>query len=395
LPAEAAELVAIAARLRDLDRTLSELAVQETRVAAELREELDTMSAADVEAALRTGLHEYASGQRTPGRMPVVLGAVPSAFEGDRCDATLQLLERVCDEVQLVVIADRPAVEAWVRRLGPAASVWSPQTAVTAEAEERTQREEAERARRAAEQRAVAEAEARARAQQTPSAVGIDLAVESARREAEQHEQRDAAEVARGGVHVASGEARGVDLVEAPGDTPSVDVRSAAERDGIDLDAIEEAQTHDAMRSDPTEASIGHRTDEEQVSPAEAAAEIEIVSAGHEATASAPADDWWVPIVSPPGGSRAARPVGEDLAQRRRRAERIAADIGRRQGNGEQVPTYCDVHRGIETTLHCSRCALPFCDQCLAMLGEPLALHCVDCALEMSGVPAHRAVRRA
>jgi hypothetical protein len=105
-------------------------------------------------------------------------------------------------------------------------------------------------------------------------------------------------------------------------------------------------------------------------------------------------DDWWVPIVSRPGGSRAARPAGEDLAQRRRRAERIAADTDRRARNGA-VPTYCDVHRGIETALHCTRCALPFCDQCLAMLGEPLALHCVDCALELSGVPAHRAARRA
>jgi hypothetical protein len=401
LRAEAAELVAIAARLRDLDRTLSELAVQESRVAAELREELDTMNAADVEAALRTVLHEYASGQRTPGRMPVVLGGVQSAFEGDRCDGTLQLLERVCDEVQLVVVADRPAVEAWVRRLGPAASVWSPQTAATAEADERSQREQAEQARREAEQRAVAEAEARARAQQAPSAVDIGLAVESARREAEEHEQRDAAEVARGGVHVASAEFRVVDLAAAQGDGASLDVRSAVERDGIDLEAVEEAQTRDAMGSDAPEASIDDHTEEEQVAPAEEAAEIAVVTAEPVAAASegaapsATADDWWVPIVSRPGGSRAARPVGEDLAQRRRRAERIAADTERRHSNGELVPTYCDVHRGLETTLHCSRCALPFCDQCLAMLGEPLALHCVDCALEMSGVPAHRAVRRA
>jgi hypothetical protein len=394
LRAEAAELVAIAARLRDLDRTLSELAVQETRVAADLREELDTMSAADVEAALRNLLHEYASGQRTPGRMPVILGGVASVFEGDRCEGTLQLLERVCDEVQLVVVADRPAVEAWVRRLGPSASVWSPQVAATAEADEHARREEAEQARRVAEQRAVAEAEARARtALHLPPVAEIDLAAETPRREADEHEQRDAAALARGGLHVAGAEPGVVDLVEPPGALPMVDVRSTTERDGIDLQAIE-AHAHDVMG-----AGAGTSADEPVAAPEPAAQEAANDIAAVDPTATAapaePADDWWVPIVSRPGGSRAARPVGEDLTQRRRRAERIVADVQRRQSNGEHVPTYCDVHRGIETTLHCSRCALPFCDQCLAMLGEPLALHCVDCALELSGVPAHRTARRA
>ena len=90
-------------------------------------------------------------------------------------------------------------------------------------------------------------------------------------------------------------------------------------------------------------------------------------------------DDWWIPIVARPGASRATRPVGEDLAQRRRRAEQLSADATR-------ATMHCDVHRNIETTLHCARCALPFCEQCLALLGEPAALHCVDCALELSGV---------
>jgi hypothetical protein len=397
LRAEAAELVAIAARLRDLDRTLSELAAQESRVAAELREELDSMNAADIEAALRTVLHEYASGQRTPGRMPVILGGIASVFEGDRCDGTLQLLERVCDEVQLVVVADRPAVEAWVRRLGPGASVWSPQVAATVEADEHARREQAERDRREAEQRAVAEAEARSRSQQPAAVADIDLAADAARREAEVREQRDAAELARGGVHVASVEAGVVDLVEAHGEVPSVDVRSATERDGIDLEALEHPGTHGTMGTEVPEMSTDEAVTGEQVPPVKP---VEAVSSEREPAAtdgatSGTTDDWWVPIVSRPGGSRAARPVDEDLMQRRRRAERIAADGQRRQANGERVPTYCDVHRGIETTLHCTRCELPFCDQCLAMLGEPLALHCVDCALEMSGVPAHRAVRRA
>src|SRR5262249_11700835 len=126
------------------------------------------------------------------------------------------------------------------------------------------------------------------------------------------------------------------------------------------------------------------------------AAQEEAVDGGGAASGGPSPDDWWIPIVSRPGSSRAARPVGEDLAARRRRAERIAADTERRARSGDgPAPTYCHVHRGIATTLHCTRCALPFCDQCLAMLGEPLALHCVDCALELSGVPAHRAARRA
>ena len=94
-------------------------------------------------------------------------------------------------------------------------------------------------------------------------------------------------------------------------------------------------------------------------------------------------DEWWVPIVARPGASRATRPVGEDLTQRRRRAEQLLADA-------TSLTTHCDVHRSIETALHCARCRLPFCEQCLALVGEPPALHCVDCALELSGVRSGR-----
>jgi hypothetical protein len=91
-------------------------------------------------------------------------------------------------------------------------------------------------------------------------------------------------------------------------------------------------------------------------------------------------DEWWVPVVSEAAGSsRATRPVHEDLSQRRHRAEQLAAET-------TSATMRCDVHRNVQTTLHCARCALPFCDHCLALLGEPSALHCVDCALELSGV---------
>jgi hypothetical protein len=106
---------------------------------------------------------------------------------------------------------------------------------------------------------------------------------------------------------------------------------------------------------------------------------------GHDDTVDS--DEWWIPIVARPGASRATRPVGEDLAQRRRRAEQLAADA-------TNLALHCDVHRNIETTLHCARCELPFCDQCLALLGEPPALHCVDCALELSGVRTGRNANR-
>jgi hypothetical protein len=112
----------------------------------------------------------------------------------------------------------------------------------------------------------------------------------------------------------------------------------------------------------------------------------------HTATGTEPGSDWWVPIVSRRAPSRAARPVSEDLGQRRRRAGQIAAETRRRaERTGADATVYCDVHRNLPTELHCARCELPFCEQCLAMLGEPPALHCVDCALELSGVRGHRA----
>ncbi len=216
-----------------------------------------------------------------------------AAFEGANCEGAIRRLERAAQELQVVLVVDRPAIEAWARGLGEGAAVWSPDVAARAEEEERARREAAERARRETEARAVREAEEHA-----PVAL-VDLTA--------------------------------AETVAPPPSPPVVDL-----------------------------------TDDH---------------------ANAAQDDWWVPIVARPGTSRAARPVGEDLGQRRRRAEQIAAD--------STGSTTCDVHRNLETALHCSRCGLPFCDQCLALLGEPPALHCVDCALELSGARTDRSARGA
>jgi hypothetical protein len=387
LRAEAAELVAIAARLRDLDRSLTDLAAQEARVASELAAGLEALNPVEIEDALRDVLSEFTASKRFPGRLPIVMGGVSSVFEAERCEGTLRMLEGVSDELQVIIVADRPAVEAWVQRLGADASVWSPHVAAAVEAEERAAREEAERARREAEQRAVREAEERARreaddkARREAQLVADYEAEERARREAEERARRDAEELARGGVHIASGERLMVDLSNAEARDVRLPGTSVPEGE-VDLGDDHEHEDAHGQAQEGEHAHDDH----------ESGAEVQ--GAGDDVTS---LDDWWVPIVPRPGGSRAARPVGENLEQRRRRAERIAGEAERQQRNPEilDVKTYCDVHRGIETALHCARCHLPFCDQCLALLGEPPALHCVDCALELSGVPAHRIVRRA
>ncbi|MCU1430526.1 MAG: hypothetical protein JWL83_4526 [Actinomycetia bacterium] len=316
LRTSAAELVAIAARLRDLDRTLGELAVQETRLSAEFGAELSELAPDELEQALADVLDEFLAGERGPGRLPVFVGGVTSAFDGANCDRAIRQLERVSRDLQVVLVVDRPAVEAWVRGFGDGAAVWSPDVAARAEAAEHARLEAEERTRREAEQRAVREAEERA---------GL-LADERARREAE-----DIAHHA---------------IPPAPRPAPASAV--------VDLTA-------------------------EEITDALTERAAEVAGGGEQ--------DWWVPIGARPGASRAARPVGEDLAQRRRRAEQITADSA--------SPTFCDVHRNVETALRCERCGLPFCGQCLALLGEPPALHCVDCALEISGMRSDRAAGRA
>jgi hypothetical protein len=170
-----------------------------------------------------------------------------------------------------------------------------------------------------------------------------------------------------------------------------LDLVGVEEDEGVEVHTATSARlappTPAGPTPEPTVVRDGHR-DVPEPSDAHVIDATEIIDATGAAGSAVPGDvsvgavetdDWWIPIVARPGASRATRPVGEDLAQRRRRAEQLAADA-------TTLTVHCDVHRNVDTTLHCARCALPFCDQCLAVLGEPPALHCVDCALELSGV---------
>ncbi len=338
LRAAAAELVAVAARLRDLDRTLGDLAVQEARLSEELASSLGALGPDQLEEALRDTFDEFLAGARGPGRLPIVVGGITSAFDGVNCERAIRQLERVSRDVQVIVVADRPAIEAWVRGLGDGALVWSPDVASRAEAEEREWREEQERARHAAEQRAVQEAEDRAR------------------RDAEERDRR------------------------------SADQGRDANARLVDLSAAEAAET---VPPGPDGGAAAPAIDwNAPATPVDVPANDAPTNGASTFIASSSAGGVDSPIAVP----RATRPAGEDLEQRRRRAEQITADATRvaSETNRETVTLHCDVHRNIETSLHCARCNLPFCDQCLALLGEPPALHCVDCALELSGARSGR-----
>jgi hypothetical protein len=364
LRAQAAELVAIAARLRDLDRRLGELAVQEARLTTDLDTDLEHCAPEDVEQALHEVLDEFIRGERVPGRLPIVVAGADVPFVAATRERTLRELERTSEDLQIVVVVDDTEVESWAQQLGPDASVWSPQVAAQVEAEERARREAELQALREAEQRAVREAE------------------ERARQEADAIERREAEERAR---TVRPLPYAGSISPGAPSAAPSAEPvvaepSTAPPAPLVDLSGAEAGhedafQVHTASTARVVPPSA----------PSNGETEGHVVDATEEIDAREPTpaggadgnDDWWVPIVSRPGATRATRPVGEDLAQRRRRAEQLAAD--------GDTTMHCDVHRNHETSLHCARCALPYCEHCLALLGDPPALHCVDCALELSG----------
>jgi hypothetical protein len=377
LRSQAAELVAIAARLRDLDRRLADLSMQESRLATELATDLERCASEDIERALHDVLDEFVSGRRVPGRLPIVVAGAGSAFGAQTRQPTLRELERASERLQVVVIVDDPEVEAWAGTLGPGASVWSPAVAARLEAEERARRDAEAQARRDAEERAVREAEERARR----------AAEERARREEEERARtvRELPLAPRADVVDLAGadlgHPAGADLRTAP------DAERGADREAGTATADDEIQVHIA-----TSARVAPVPDNyvpppptpEQPVEARVIDATETIDAREAGEAAAgEGDEWWVPIVARPGASRATRPVGEDLTQRRRRAEQLLADA-------TSLTAHCDVHRNIETTLHCARCRLPFCEQCLALVGEPPALHCVDCALELSGVRSGR-----
>src|SRR5205823_11632705 len=100
LRSAAAELVAVAARLRDLDRTLGDLAVQEARLAQELTTNLASLGPDQIEEALRDTFDEFLAGVRGPGRLPIVVGGVSSAFDGVNCERAIRQLDRVSRQVQ-------------------------------------------------------------------------------------------------------------------------------------------------------------------------------------------------------------------------------------------------------------------------------------------------------
>jgi hypothetical protein len=308
LRSEAAELVALAARLRDLSRQRDELAAHEERLSGELTASIAELSEVDVGDAFHAVIDDFTRGERIPGRLPLVLSDMPPAFAGDGRHRTLRELERVSRERQVVLVArDGDMIEPWVRDLGADCTVWSPAVADAAEAEERIRAEAEAQARRDAERRAVEAAAARERA------------------EAEAKESTSPAPAEE----------------EPPPEPDAV------------VDLTGDSITLSLGTDDPTPNS----------------------------------DDWIAPFDPRPGAVRAARPVGEDLEQRRRRAEQIVAEHNHRDSEPGDAPLvlHCDVHRTIDTTLRCVRCRLPFCDQCLVMLGEPPSLHCVDCALELWG----------
>jgi hypothetical protein len=76
--------------------------------------------------------------------------------------------------------------------------------------------------------------------------------------------------------------------------------------------------------------------------------------------------------------------------------EKIARSVGARSMFYDpSVPlAACDMHTNIPTRLRCMRCGVPCCDLCSVVIGEPLELQCLECALVASGARVRRTRRR-
>jgi hypothetical protein len=76
--------------------------------------------------------------------------------------------------------------------------------------------------------------------------------------------------------------------------------------------------------------------------------------------------------------------------------EKIARSVGARSMFYDpSVPlAACDMHTNIPTRLRCMTCGVPCCDLCSVVIGEPLELQCLDCALVASGARVRRTRRR-
>jgi hypothetical protein len=77
--------------------------------------------------------------------------------------------------------------------------------------------------------------------------------------------------------------------------------------------------------------------------------------------------------------------------------EKIARSVGARSMFYDpSVPlAACDMHTNIPTRLRCMKCGVPCCDLCSVVIGEPLELQCLECALVASGARVRRTRRRA
>jgi hypothetical protein len=71
------------------------------------------------------------------------------------------------------------------------------------------------------------------------------------------------------------------------------------------------------------------------------------------------------------------------------RADGVEARTGVAIGD-RSVLHSCVYHRSTETRVRCTRCAEPFCDQCLVTVGPKRELICVECAVKAAGVRARR-----
>lgn len=299
---------------------------------------------AELEAALREEARRVLD-QADSVQLPLVVGSLLGILgEGARARA-LRLLEDLSAETQIIVVAADPAVLQWAETLGDLAEVTDATVA---------------RPRPTTEPRAATAAAPVATAPTPASATGavLDDSVlpkrgrfrfgRRAKTTAETHATAPAPPVVRAPVD----EVRRDQRVEPP-------------------DPDEQHEAHDVRTSSPP---------------------IPAPSATATATEDAPRS---------PGAALLAGAIAAELELARLSGddsvvERLSRQVGARaQFYDPGVPlAACDGHPNIPTRLRCGRCRIPCCDLCSVVLGEPLELLCLDCALVASGARVRRHRRR-
>lgn len=399
------EQLALRLEAMELERDAALRARDDAQHATEAERE---PSEAELEVAFRDVAQAFIEHADTV-RLPLVAASLLTVFgEGARA-RTLGLLEECSAHAQVLVVASDPEVIQWARGLGAVAEIV----------------EVALPRREATDADAVADAVPSAPpTAAVPAASDLEGTVlprrgrfRLGRRGRGKGQDRAPGPAPASRMTVAVAPASPVTIEEPQAPEPT-DVSAEARVEHVDTDSMLAAYASPPAAS-PREPVEDHAAPEAVSSaiadvlapmapPAEVAIDLTVSHATvGEPLADEPSDDTptdedeLADAPTSPGAALLAGAIAAELELARLSGdssivERLSRQVGARaQFYDPNVPlAACDGHPNIPTRLRCLRCRIPCCDLCSVVLGEPLELLCLDCALVASGARVRRHRRR-